>query len=55
MQDGEKGARVANMEVGRPENNSANLKNISRAQAADLVNVSERTVRIAKLVEDFPP
>lgn len=55
-------ARVANMRVGRPEDNSANLPNllpgesntapVSTAQAAKLLNVSERSVTSARKVHE---
>jgi phage N-6-adenine-methyltransferase len=46
-------ARLANMDVGRNWDNSANLQNkTSRAEAAELLNVSERTVNAAAKVKD---
>jgi ABC-type sugar transport system ATPase subunit len=42
---------AANMTVGQPEKNSANLQNTSRAEAAKLLNVSERSVNTAKKIE----
>ena len=42
---------AANMPVGQPEKNSANLQNTSRAEAAKLLNVSERSVNTAKKIE----
>ena len=44
-------AKLANMTVGQPEKNSANLQNTSRAEAAKLLNVSERSVNTAKKIE----
>lgn len=46
-------ARLANMEVGNPDfSNSANLQNSkTRAESADLLNVSERSVNTAKTVQ----
>ena len=44
-------AKLSNMSVGQPEKNTANLQNTSRATAAELLNVSERTVNTAKKVE----
>ncbi len=44
-------ARLANMGVGRPAaDNPANLQNISRGRAADLLHVSERSVASAAAV-----
>ena len=43
-------AKIANMPAHRPTDNSANLQT-SRAQAAEMLNVSERTVNTAKKVE----
>lgn len=46
-------ARLANLSrPGRPKNNSANLQNISQAEAAALLNVSTRTVADAAKVRD---
>lgn len=50
------GAALANLAVGNPSfTNSANLRNctppISAAKAAEMVNVSERSVQFAKQVE----
>jgi hypothetical protein len=46
--------KLANMNVGKPSNsNSLNLaNNISQTQAADLLNVSERSVKTAKKVQE---
>ena len=46
-------SRLANMEVGQAGNgrSSANLQTNSRQQAAQLLNVSERSVNSAKKVE----
>ena len=44
--------RVANMEVGRPENNCSNLSNISQSQAAELVNVARTSLQSAVKVLD---
>jgi phage N-6-adenine-methyltransferase len=50
------GARVANMPRGRNWDNSANLPNkTSNAEAAALLNVSERSVREAKRVRETAP
>ena len=49
-QRGMVGARIANLPAHRPDN-SANLQTYSRAEAAQLLNVSERTVNTAKKVE----
>jgi N6-adenosine-specific RNA methylase IME4 len=43
-------AKIANLPAHRPDN-SANLQTYSRAEAAQLLNVSERTVNTAKKVE----
>jgi len=43
--------KIANMKVGHPEANSANLQN-SVSSAATLMNVSERTVHHAKSVQE---
>jgi len=37
-------AKIANMVVGSKEANSANLQNCSQAQAAELFNVSTRSM-----------
>ncbi len=42
---------MANMEGGRPKENPANLQSLSRAYAAEKLNVSERTVNTAKAVQ----
>jgi hypothetical protein len=45
--------KLANMNVGKPSNsNSANLPNISQTDAAELLNVSDRSVRTAKKVQE---
>jgi hypothetical protein len=46
-------AKLANMERGTRTDleHTANLQEVSRAQAAELLNVSERTVNTAKKVE----
>lgn len=46
-------ARLANLPQGRPANKAANLPVYSQAEAGALVNVSERTVRSAKVVLDY--
>lgn len=46
-------AKIANLHVGNPSFNSANLPNrVSNTTAAELLNVSERTVRSAKSVQE---
>jgi hypothetical protein len=44
-------AKIANMHQGQHDNKPANLP-VSQTQAAELLNVSERTVRSAKSVQD---
>jgi hypothetical protein len=50
-------AKLANLQVGRPQANSANLPGIvvSQAQAADMLNISERMLRTAKKVTQEAP
>ncbi len=43
-------AKLANLPAHRPDNNTANLQT-SRAEAAKMLNVSERSVNSAKKVE----
>jgi ParB-like chromosome segregation protein Spo0J len=45
-------AKIATLDVGRPENNSANLQNLSQPEAAALLNVSTRSVASARKVLD---
>jgi hypothetical protein len=46
-------ARMANMDVGRPVK-AANLPDsVSQPEAAEMLNVSERSVRDAKLIENM--
>ncbi|WP_205880428.1 hypothetical protein [Lichenicoccus roseus] len=45
-------ARIATLGVGRPSTNPANLPGIGQAEAAELLNVSERSVRSAVTVRD---
>ena len=45
-------ASIANMEVGRPEIKGANLHNKSIPDAAEKLNVSERTVKTAKQIKE---
>jgi hypothetical protein len=52
-------AKLANMVVGGKEANSANLQDciqpVSRAEAASMLHVSERSVNTAKAVEAKAP
>ena len=49
-------AELANMKVGKPEANSANLQdNVSSADAAEALNVSERSVNAARKVKEADP
>lgn len=51
-------AKLANMVVGGKETNSANLQDctqVSRANAASMLNVSERSVNTAKAVQASAP
>ena len=45
-------SKVANLAVGRPPGNSANLQNISQEKAAVMLNVSPRSVADAKKVQE---
>lgn len=44
-------AKMANLPAHRPEDNPANLQSSTRAEAAKMLNISERTVNTAKKVE----
>jgi|GEM_PF-6265799 len=50
-------AKMANMPPHRPSNKSANLptsqKEVSQAEAAQMLNTSERSLRSAKTVQEF--